>query len=58
MDLCLTGIDCSNDKHIEKDNLRLISSLLESEISPLVLTYKLNVFETDFPVIKLEFDLE
>lgn len=42
---------------MEKEYLEKISKLLETEISPLALTYKLNVLETDFPVIKLEFDI-
>jgi DNA polymerase sigma len=34
LDLCISGIDCDNEKRVEKEYLNLISKLLELEISP------------------------
>ena len=56
MDLCVSGLDCQNNKMLEKTNLRKLTEAIQEWLPIGLIIKQTNIFETDFPVIKMVID--
>jgi DNA polymerase sigma len=57
MDLVVTGLSCFNDKETERQHLLSLSGKMREKFSPSLLTNLEEIVDTDFPVLKLTFDI-
>lgn len=55
MDLCITNVECFDDKAIEKSTLTSFKTVIEKLVPSQALSKVDCITETDFPVLKLSF---
>ena len=58
MDLCIVGLECNGDKDLERSYLKTLAEALFKLLPISIISKKMEILDTEFPLIKIEFLIE